>query len=170
MVCTIGWPELIGATLGRRGDVQSLILDANGEGAALVRRLCRADNQSTEIPPVGMASAIVAASVVLLECSVMGVDGCISIAGSHALAATAKACGVPVYLVAGTGHMLPEPTWRYLLAKLNQSSTPWDEDDEFVPAALFDGVIGPRGVESFATAVEQPTCPVAQELLKEVAF
>ena len=170
IVCTIGWSELIGAALARRGDIQSLIVDANGEGAALVRRLCRADNDATEIPPVGMASAVLASTVVLLECTVMGVDGCIALAGSHALAATAKTCGVPVFLVAPTGHMLPDQTWRYVLAKLNTSTTPWDNDDEFVPAALFDGVIGPRGVESFATAAEQPTCPVAQELLKEVAF
>ncbi len=169
VVCTIGWPDFIGAALARRGDIRSFIVDANGEGAALVRRLCRADNDSVEVRPVGMAAAVLASTVVLIECSVMGPDGCIALVGARALAATAKSCGVPVYLVAETGCAMPELTWRYITAKLD-ADRPWDSDEELVPADLFDGVIGPRGVESFDVAAAHTTCPVAHELLKDVAF
>ncbi len=41
-VAILGWPDLIGDALRRRGDVEALVVDAGGEGAALARRLADA--------------------------------------------------------------------------------------------------------------------------------
>src|SRR5438067_2082329 len=39
VVCVLGWPDVIGDALPRRGDVSVLVVDALGEGSGLVRRL-----------------------------------------------------------------------------------------------------------------------------------
>ncbi|HKA05300.1 MAG TPA: hypothetical protein VKD67_13265, partial [Acidimicrobiales bacterium] len=39
MVCVLGWPDIVGDVLVRRGDLDVLVVDALGEGSGLARRL-----------------------------------------------------------------------------------------------------------------------------------
>ena len=102
-VCVLGWPELAGDALVRRGDCYGLVVDTLGEGSGLVRRLRRADAVAEEVPPSGLGAAAAASDLVLLEASAIGPDGCLAVAGSRAAAAVARHAGVPVWLVGGVG-------------------------------------------------------------------
>jgi hypothetical protein len=165
-VCLIGWPELTAAGLCRRGDVSSLVVDALGEGRGLVRRLRDAGCDAHDVAPEGAAAAAAAADLVLLEAGAAGPGGFVAVPGSRAAAATAHHAGVPVWLVAGRGRMLPGPLWDALAARVT-GPTPWAADDEVVPLDLVDRVVGPRGLLVPADAVATTDCPVVAELLSE---
>src|SRR5690606_26153174 len=49
-VCVLGWPELVGDALPRRGDLEVLVVDVAGEGSGLVRRLQRAEVDVWDVP------------------------------------------------------------------------------------------------------------------------
>ena len=49
----LGWPDLIGEALRRRGDVEALVVDAGGEGAALARRLADAGGDTALVADGG---------------------------------------------------------------------------------------------------------------------
>ena len=153
-VCVLGWPELVGEALARRGDLEVLVVDVLGEGRGLVRRLQRADVDAVEVPPAGLGAAAASADVVLLEASALGADGAVAVAGSHAAAAVGAHAEVPVWVVAGVGRALPEGTWRALVARLD-ADEPWEADDELVPLDLLTGVVGPSGVADAAAVLAE---------------
>ena len=75
-VLIIGWPDLVGDALRLRGDVEALVVDAGGEGAALARRLRdggRRVGPGARRPASGSAAAV--AELVLVEAHVGGPVG-----------------------------------------------------------------------------------------------
>jgi hypothetical protein len=114
LVCVVGWPDLAGAALERKGDAEVLVVDSLGEGRGLVRHLQRVDVDAVAVPTHGLGAAAAAADVVLLECSAVGPSGAVCVSGSRAAAAVARHAGRRVWLVAGVGRSCPAP-----------SSTPW---------------------------------------------
>ena len=170
-VCVLGWPELGGDALVRRGDCYGLVVDTLGEGSGLVRRLRRADAVAEEVPPSGLGAAAAASDVVLIEASAIGPDGCIAIAGSRAAAAVARQAGVPVWLVGGVGRVLASSMWKALVRRFEEESgDPWVEDDEVVPLELVDLLCGPAGPEPVADGLRRADAPVAPELFRSTAF
>ncbi len=169
-VCVVGWPDVVGEALVRRGDVQVLVVDALGEGSGLARRLRRAEMEATEVPPSGLGSAAASVDLVLLEASAVGPDGFVAVAGSRAAAAVAYCSGIPVWLVAGTGRLLPGAMWAALVRRLEDMGEPWDSDDEVVPLGLITHVVGPDGVEDVDAALRRTDCPVTPELFTTTAF
>lgn len=165
-VTVVGWPELIGGALVRRGDVRALVVDSLGEGAGLVRRLEHADSSAEEVPPSNVAGAVRWSSVVLLEASAVGPDAFVGVAGSHAAAAVARDTDAAVWLVAGEGRLLPERLWESVTDRLDQAGEPWELDEELVPLALVDRVVGPKGLESVEAMLRRTDTPVVPELLK----
>jgi hypothetical protein len=97
----------------------------------------------------------------------MGPSGFVAIAGSRAAAATARHAGVPVWVAAGVGRVLPARLWDALTARL-EGDEPWLAADEVVPLDLVDRVAGPTGLLAGADAARRADCPVAPELLKEI--
>ncbi len=89
--------------------------------------------------------------------------------GSRAAAAVARHAGVPVWLVAGVGRLLPARMWDGLRRRV-EPDEPWDADDEFVPLDLVDRIVGPIGVEPVADALRRTDCPVAPELFNGDVF
>jgi hypothetical protein len=169
-VVVLGWPSIIGDALVRRGDCSALVIDTLGEGTGLVRRLLRADVEVDEVPPCGLAAAVSAASLVLLEASAIGPDAALCVAGSHAAAAVAYTSGVPVWLVGGVGRILPARVWQSLRQRIEDRGVSWEQDDEFVPLGLISHLCGPTGVESVADGLTRLDCPIAPELLRPTAF
>ena len=170
-VCLLGWPELAGEALVRRGDCYGLVVDTLGEGSGLVRRLRRADAVAEEVPPSGLGAAAAAADVVLLEATAIGPDGFVSIAGARAAAAVAHHAGVPVWLIGGVGRVLAAPMWRALVKRFDdECGDPWLEEDEVVPLALVDRLCGPKGPEPVADGLRHADTPVAPELFRTTAF
>jgi hypothetical protein len=163
-VVVIGWPEVIGRALVRRGDIEVLAIDAHGEGSAFARRLEQGDACAASIPCEGVAAAIAACDVVLLEASAIGPQQFVAVAGSFAAAAVARAVDVPVWLVGGVGRVLPERVFDAVAARVGDVSEPWNDEDELVPIDFVDHIVGPAGVLPSAQALRDCACPIAPEL------
>lgn len=163
--CVIGWPELIGEALPRRGDVDVLAVDALGEGSGLVRRLLHAGIDAADVPTSGLGAAVASADVLLLEAVALGPTGFVAVSGSLAAATVARHASVPVWLVAGVGRLLPGRMWDALASRQAAVlADPWDLDEEVVPLSLVDRVCGPHGLEAPSDALRRTDCPVAPEL------
>lgn len=166
--CLVGWPELVGEALPRRGDVEVLAVDSLGEGSGLVRRLMQAGIDAVDVPTSGLGAAVAASDVLLLEAVAAGPDGFVAVSGSLAAATVARHAGVPVWCVAGVGRWLPDRMWGALLSRREaRPEDPWDLDEELVPFALVDQVCSPGGLELPADAVRRTDCPVAPELFDQ---
>ncbi|MCY4273664.1 MAG: hypothetical protein OXF00_13595 [bacterium] len=171
-VCVLGWPDQISRVLRRRGDLRVLVVDVLGEGRHLVRRLSRQDGRAEdgqaerveEVAESGLGAAAASVDFVLLETAAVGPDAFLAVAGSRAAAAVAHAAGVPVWLIAGRGTVLPGPMWDSLIERALGMAEAWDADEEIVPLALIEQVAGPDGLVSVAEAVSSTDCPVAPEL------
>lgn len=166
-VLVIGWPDLAGAALRRRGDLEALVVEADGEGQSLARRLRDAGNEVSLVPDLGVGSAAVVADLVLIEAHAAGPSGLLANRGSHAAAAVARQTDVPVWAVAGVGRVLPGPMWDALLARIDEEEDePWDRPVEVVPAGLVTSVVGPEALLDGVQALAEPGCLVAPELLR----
>lgn len=168
-VCVLGWPDLAGEAIVRRGDVCVLAVDC-ADGGGFARRLERSEVEVEVVPAAGVGSAVTAADLVLVEASVAGPDGILAPIGSRAAAAAAYCAEVPVWAVAGVGRRLPMPMWQHVLDRLARCGEPWDLDDEVVPTGLLSHVAGPAGLCSAPGDLGTPECAVAHELLRDVAF
>ncbi|CAB4872665.1 unannotated protein [freshwater metagenome] len=169
-VCIIGWPDLVGEALVRRGDATVLVIDTNDEGSSLVRRLQRSDVQAEAVPAAGVAAGVAASDLVIIEAVAAGPDGALCALGSHAAAAVAYCSEVPVWLVAGRGRRLPEPMWRVMCERLAAADDGWSQPVELVPLALATGVLGADGLLVAAAGALAAECPMAHELLRMSAM
>jgi hypothetical protein len=167
-VTVIGWPDVVGEALRRRGDLDVLVVDALGEGSGLVRMLERADVPAADVPVTGTAAAVAESDLVLLEAAAVGPDGALAVAGSRAAAAVARTTGTPVWLAAGVGRHVPGRVWETMVHRLDGLCDPWDAEEEVVPLALVDRVAGPEGPEAPEDARRRTDCPVAPELFKQL--
>jgi hypothetical protein len=164
-VTVVGWPELVSLALPRRGDIEVRAIDASGDGSALARRLRGADVESVDVPDAGAAAAASTSDLVLLEANCCGPDGFIAPAGSHAVAAVAKAAGVPVWVVVGAGRCLPARLWQSVLSSLDRDE-PWEAPEELVPLSLVDRMVGPQGGAPATDLATRADCPAVPELLE----
>jgi hypothetical protein len=166
-VCVVGWPDLIGDAVMRRGDIRVLAVDADDEGNSFVRRLQRADIDAEVVPAAGIAAAAVSADVVLIEAMATNADEILAVPGSRSLASVAYCSEVPTWLVAGRGRRLPEQLFTTMSTRIADVRVPWDADAEPMPLALFGSVIGPNGMsEATLPGVLDAECGMAHELTK----
>lgn len=169
-VLVVGWPEQVGEALRRRGDVEVLVVEsADRSGAAFARRLSNADVEAYDVPDAGVGAAAAEVDLVLLEATALGPTGFVAATGSRAAAAVARHAGVPVWVCAGVGRVLPGRLWDALVQRLDaDDADPWERADEVVPLDLADRVCGPGGLVAASEAVKRADCPIAPELLKRV--
>jgi hypothetical protein len=169
-VVVLGWPDVIGEALPRRGDLEVLVVDVAQEGSGFVARLERADVDAVDVPLAGLGAAVVAADLVLLEAAAIGPERFLAVAGSRAAAAVARADEVPVWLVGGVGRLLPRRMWEGFERRAVPDDDPWDSDDEVVPLGLVDRIAGVAGPEGVTDALRRTDCPVCPELFKGDVF
>ena len=156
------------AALPRRGDVRVLVLDVEGQGSSVVRRLERRDVDAEDVDPARLAGVVEESDVIVVEAGAMGSSAALVDAGSVGLAATARALGKPVWLVAGAGRRLPERYWQAIVERIDEPDlprflAPW----EVLALGLVDRVFtpdGPVGVDD----LPPPAVPMAPELLVEL--
>jgi hypothetical protein len=169
-VTVVGYPELAAMAFPKRGDVEVLAVDASGDGQALARRLRNGDVEATDVPDAGVAAAVAASDVVVLEASCLGVSGLgaagfVAPTGSRAAAAVAHHAGIPVGLVAGVGRALPARFWDVATASLG-GDEPWEAAEEVVPLDLVDRAVGPDGGRDGADLAARADCAAVPELLE----
>jgi hypothetical protein len=169
-VVVVGWPAIAGDMLVRRGDCRVLVIDTLDEGSGLVRRLRRSEVDAEEVRPSGLARAVTSADLVVLEASAIGPDAALCVAGSHAAAAVARSADIPVWLVGGTGRLLPARMWDALRTRVEDTGEPWELEDDVVPLSLVTKLCGPIGPESVADGLKRTDCPIAPELFRTTAF
>ncbi|MDO8362158.1 MAG: hypothetical protein Q7V88_04615 [Actinomycetota bacterium] len=165
-VCVMGWPDLVGEALLRRGDLRVLAVDADGEGAAFVRRLDRADVAAEIIEPGVSAAAVLAADLVVVEALAAGAGELLAARSSRAAASVAYCSEVPVWAVVGVGRCLPDAGFASLVQRVADVRVPWLAEAEVVPLGLCSHVVLPTGLFDVAAAELRPDCPLAQELLR----
>jgi hypothetical protein len=162
-VTVIGWPEQAALALRRRGDLMLFVV--GGDPHRVGRAFESYDVDGEVVDPMAMAAAVAASDLLLLEARAGGPDDVLTAAGSLPAALVARHHGVPVWLVAGRGRILPPRMWHALTARLPEEQ-PWHRDEEIVPCQLVDVALTPDG------RTERPIhlvgdCPVAPELLRE---
>lgn len=170
-VCIAGWPDLIGDAVMRRGDIRVLAVDSDGEGTSFVRRLQRNDVDAEVVPAHGVAAAVTAADLVLVEALACGASEVLAATTSRAMASVAYCSEVPVWLVAGHGRRLPDTVFSTILERVADVRVPWEAEAEPVPAALMTQVIGPAGASQIDDrGVFSPECGTAYELVRPSAM
>jgi hypothetical protein len=169
-VCVVGWPDLVGDAVMRRGDIRVLVVDADDHSTSFVRRLRRSDIDAELVPPSGLAAAALMADVVLVEALAAGnlTDRqVLATPPSRAVASVAYCSEVPVWLVAGHGRRLPPDLLACMTERIVGPRDAWEAVAESVPLGLFGTIIGPTG----ATPADAPTAlaaesPMAYELVR----
>lgn len=172
-VCVVGWPDLIGEALLRRGDSTVLAVDTDDDGmgsSAFVRRLQRADVDAEVVPANGLGAAVLASDVVVVESLAACETELLATAGSRSLASVGYCAEVPVWAVVGRGRCLPGGLFEVMGQRLADGRAPWDADVESVPLALCSWVVTPQGVVPTVEATLQSECPMSYELLRSSAM
>lgn len=164
-VAVVGWPERLAGPLARRGDLEVRVLDVDGDGPGFARLLERADVHTVDVPVGGMAPAVDACDLVVLDASAVGPDVAVAPSGSWAAAAVARAAGVETWLVGGRGRLVPRGLWPALERRLGGPTTaPWEQGVDLLPLALVDRVAGPLGTQPVVEALASVDTPDAAEL------
>jgi hypothetical protein len=166
-VCVVGWPDLVGDAVMRRGDITVLAVDAEDEGASFVRRLSRADIAAEIVPLAGIGAAASTSDLVLVEALAAGGDELLVLPPSRAAASVAYCSEVPVWAVVGRGRRLPPALFAAMLERVADVRVPWDAAAEPMPLALATTVAGPGGLAGASSAdLLAAECSMAHELLR----
>ncbi|MEO5724855.1 MAG: hypothetical protein ABIQ39_14315 [Ilumatobacteraceae bacterium] len=172
-VTLVGWPDLAGEAVLRRGDVRVLSIDVGGMGEMFARRLQRADIDVHVIDPEGLAAAVISSDVVLIEALAATPAEALVAQGSRAVAAVGYCAEIPVWLVAGRGRCLPDALFAAMVERASAGGLPWELETESLPTAMLSAIVrggeGPFDVSEVDTVLA-PECPSAPELLRASAM
>lgn len=172
-VVMVGWPPETPRLLGQRGDCTVVVVDdTDGNGTDLVSALVAADVDAGVVDACSLGQAVAglgsrhagehqeknsqSRSVAVVEAHAMGPGYAMAAPGSLALAATAQALGVAVWVVAPVGRVQPGPMWERFTAA--------EHGCDLVPLELCDTVVRPTGVAEPGGRALAPDCPNAPEL------
>jgi len=161
-----GAPEVTLAALARRGDVTTLVVDVDGMSHDVVGLLERVDVIGEPVPARATSAAVDQADLVLVEAMAAGPTGALVPAGARAAASVASRAGVPVWLAAGVGRVMPEQMWGALASRWSASIGPFDALEEVLALDLVTWVADPDGLTEGVDALGHADCPVAPELLR----
>ena len=166
-VTLLGWPDLAGEAVLRRGDATVLAVDIADEGASFVRRLQRNDVEAEIVEAAGIAAAVLASDVVLIEALACTATQALAVQGSLAAAAVAYTAEVPAWLVAGRGRCLPDQVFDVVRDRAEATAAvAWRAEAEPLPIGLVSHVARDDAVVERDAARLVPECPVAYELLR----
>ena len=165
-VCVVGWPDLVGEAVLRRGDIRVLVVDADDEGASFVRRLERSDVEAEVVEAGGAAAAVLAADCLVVEALAASTGDLLVARGARAAASVAYCSEVPAWAVLGVGRCLPDAAFTSLVDRVADVRVPWSAAADVVPLALFSHVVTAQGVVGLADAALAAECPLAHELLR----
>lgn len=164
-VVVVGWPERFATALARRGDIEVLVVDVEGDGPGFARALERAEVGAVDVTAAGLAPAVAASDLVVLDASAIGPDTAVTAPGGWSAAAVARAAEVPVWVVGGVGRLVPSAMWPALQARLGRVTTPpWELDRDLLPLDLVDRLVGRVGPEAVTDGLRRIDTPDVPEL------
>jgi hypothetical protein len=169
-VLTIGWPEIGGAALLRRGDIRVLCADSRHQASSFMQRLERFEVECDPIPAESLARAAASADLVVIEAVAASIQRVLAPIGSHVVAAVARSVDTPVWLAAGIGRRLPVQYVDAIADRVMADSSVWELDVDDVPLHLVTHVGSVDGVSDDVAASLRPDCPFAPELLRTSAM
>ena len=144
--------------------------DDDGMGStAFVRRLQRADVEAEIVPAAGLAAAVLASDLVVVEALAASETELLATAGSRALASVGYCSEMPVWAIVGRGRCLPAALFEAMGQRLTDMRAV-EGVGRGVPLALSHWVVGPHGVVPTCDAALQPECPMSYELLRSSAM
>lgn len=168
-VAIAGWPDMVVAALPRRGDLRVLVVDIEGQGPAAARRLERRDVEAESVDPGKLAGVVEESDVIVVEAGAAGPAAALVDVGSVPLAATARALGKPVWLVAGRGRRVLEPYWQAIVERIDEPDLPrFLAPFEVLSLGLVERVVTADGL-ALAGELDAPDMPLAPELLVQLA-
>jgi translation initiation factor 2B subunit (eIF-2B alpha/beta/delta family) len=166
-IVTVGWPEVVGQAIARRGDIRVLAVDADHQGTSFVQRLERADVDCELLPAEAAALAASRADLVIIEADAVDATRIVAPLGSAVLAAVAGVAATPLWLVAGCGRRLPSTLLDGMIARIAaDDEDAFDVEVEVLPTASVTHVVGPRGRSLMSPDAVAAECDVAPELLR----
>jgi hypothetical protein len=160
-VAVLGWPELSGAALAMRPDLEALAVRTNHGDERWHARLARSDASAR---PVDLVEArALEPSHLLVE--VVGADPTQVLVPDGTAAALAELSrpGLVVWLVAGVGRVLPARLFEAMRRNLGD---PEDHGLELLDVQVADRIAGPTGLVRPDQLARRVDCPVAPELLR----
>ena len=169
-VLTIGWPEIGGAALMRRGDVGVLCADSRYQASSFMQSLERCNIDCEPIPAESLARAAAVSDLVMIEAVAACPMRVLAPVGSHVVAAVAKSVGTPVWLVTGIGRRLPVQYVDAIAERVVIETAAWDLDVDDLPVDLVTHVASVDGVNDQVAVALRPDCPMAPELLRTSPF
>jgi hypothetical protein len=164
----VGWPDLAGEALHRRGDVAALVVDSGDHAPGLVRGLDRGGSVADLVSGRGLGAAVLMADVVVVEAFAASGGELMVAAGSRAAASVAYCSEIPVWAVIGRGRCLPQPLFEAAHERALGSAAPWLNDVETMPAGLVNAMITDAGLvpaEGGSVGWHSP-CALAPELIR----
>jgi len=170
-VVTIGVPPIAGPALARRAGGRVLAIEAGGPVPAFVRMLERSGVEASPVDPAAALGAVRAADVAVVEVGALAGSRAVGPAGVGLLTVLAVAGGVPVWVVAGRGRVLPGE-FVAAMAGLGRSAeaAPWESGIELVELDLDparDHLVTAIGAGPWPASgpAPEPECPFTPELI-----
>ena len=148
-IAVLGWPDVSGAALTERPDLDVVVVRAPG------RRLRHPDRRVRVLDPVEAAAA--SPTHLLVEVLASGATAAVVPDGTADLRWALDA--TPLWLVVPAGRLLPERLFAVLRSQV-------DDDAELVDVAAAEQVAGPWGLDEADRLGRHVDCPVAPELLR----
>lgn len=165
-VLTIGWPDVAGAGLVRRGDLTVWCADSRHEASAFMQRLERCGVDCEPVPAEQLAHAAAEADLVLVDAVAACAGGILAPVGSRVLAAVAASVGTPVWAVAGVGRRLPGEYVEAIAERALAGAAPWGAELDELPVASVAALVTPDGRAEPGPATLRADCPLTPELLR----
>jgi hypothetical protein len=162
-IAVLGWPDLAGAALAERPDLDVMSVRRRSGDDHLRIRLARHE------PPVRVVTEVEVAafepSHLLVEATAASPTCAVVPEDAPDLLATLASSGATAWLVAGVGRVLPERLFVSLRHELER-----DDRDRpghaFIDTARFARVAGPTGLDAPDALSRRVDAPVAPELLR----
>jgi hypothetical protein len=160
-IAVLGWPELSGAALAIRPDLEALAVRSNHGDDRWRTRLARSDASAR---PVDVTEVVaLEPSHVLVEVAGAGPTQVLVADGTEAVLADLARPSLVVWLVAGVGRVLPARMFEAMTRRLGD---PEDHGFEILDVQIADRIAGPTGLVRPEHLIRRVDSPVAPELLR----
>lgn len=113
----------------------------------------------------GAYSDVAGADLVVVTVDALGPAGVVADGSGAAMLAAAAELGVPAWVVAGVGRLLPARLWGALAGRLDTVPAARRSGPAVVPLHGVTTVVGPQGARPLAAALVAASCPEPAELL-----